>query len=167
MYQEVRGVIVSIAASNEKEWVPPNPRRGYLQHRISVSLRYLSFRESWSSPFPCCSSALVGSFFFSLSSLPSFVCWGVGFRVLAHRAQSGRVGGSRWGWVLYIKYPCQGLGSLNKIPRQGSLSLSSPQNHVVARNLSSSPRNHRRSERHKTRGANKKAPVPASSRIPE
>ena len=31
---------------------------------------------------------------------------GVGFRVLAHRAQLGRVGGSRWGWVLYMKYPC-------------------------------------------------------------
>ena len=61
------------------------------------------------------------------------MCWGVGFPVLAHRAQLGRVGGSRWGWVLEIKFPCQvawaapdwvgflikfpcQVGSLNKIP---------------------------------------------------
>ena len=29
-----------------------------------------------------------------------------GFRVFAYRAQLGRLGGSRWGWVLQIKFPC-------------------------------------------------------------
>ena len=31
--------------------------------------------------------------------------WGLFF--LPYRAQLGRVGGSRWGWVLQIKFPCQ------------------------------------------------------------
>ena len=44
---------------------------------------------------------------------PSLCVRGVGFRVLAHRAQLGRVGGSRLG-----------LGSSNKIPCHHSLSLS-------------------------------------------
>ena len=36
-------------------------------------------------------------------SLPFLVCWGGGVSFVAYRAQSGRVGGSRWGWVLQIK----------------------------------------------------------------
>ena len=36
---------------------------------------------------------------------------GVGFRVLAHRAHLGRFGGSRWGWVLEIKFPCRRTGT--------------------------------------------------------
>ena len=39
-------------------------------------------------------------------SLPFLVCWGGGVSCVAYRAQLGRVGGSRWGWVLQIKFPC-------------------------------------------------------------
>ena len=42
-------------------------------------------------PLPCCSFLPVGvSFPFAIS----------------YRAQLGRLGGSRWGWVLQIKFPC-------------------------------------------------------------
>ena len=39
------------------------------------------------------------------SLLLLFAGWGLFF--LPYRAQLGRVGGSRWGWVLQIKFPCQ------------------------------------------------------------
>ena len=47
-----------------------------------------------------------GRFSFPWLPLPSLVCWGGGVSFVAHRAQLGRVGGSRWGWVLQIKSPC-------------------------------------------------------------
>ena len=37
-------------------------------------------------------------------SLPFLVCRRGGVSFVAYRAQLGRVGGSRWGWVLHIKY---------------------------------------------------------------
>ena len=44
---------------------------------------------------------------FRALSLPFLVCvWGGWVSFVAYRAQLGRVGGSRWGWVLQIQIPC-------------------------------------------------------------
>ena len=45
----------------------------------------------------------------------SLCVWEVGFRVLP-RAQLGRLGGSRWGWALQIKFPCHNSLSLSPCP---------------------------------------------------
>ena len=37
-------------------------------------------------------------------SLPFLVCWRGGVSCVAYRAQLGRLGGSRWRWVLQMKY---------------------------------------------------------------
>ena len=54
-----------------------------------------------------------------LSPCPSLCVGGGGVSCVALRAQLGRLGGSRWGWVLQIKFPCH----TNR--RSLSLSLSS------------------------------------------
>ena len=54
----------------------------------------------------------------SLAALALSCVLGGGVSFVAYRAQLGRVGGSRWGWVLQIKFPCHtvGLSSANKMP---------------------------------------------------
>ena len=85
---------------------------GGLSHRCSVSLLNKSPRlwlglasPQWSPcrppPLPCCSFSPVG-----VSLLDA----------ISYRAQLGRVGGSRWGWVLQIKFPCQGSSNKNPVP---------------------------------------------------
>ena len=79
---------------------------------ISVSLPCSPFSCSLCSPLLSQRCVRVGLAAVEPLSPPTssllllFAGWGLIF-FLPYRAQLGRVGGSRWGWVLQIKFPCQ------------------------------------------------------------
>ena len=53
--------------------------------------------------FPCV-PVCVASRSVNTNKIPvPYVCWGAEVSCVAYRAQLGRLGGSRWGWVLQIK----------------------------------------------------------------
>ena len=86
-------------------------------HPVCVASRYFHscpLRSLWSPPLS--PPSRFGSFILLSSSsgwprspscfllaLPC-VCWGGGVSCVPYRAQLGCLGGSRWGWVLQIKY---------------------------------------------------------------
>ena len=104
-----------------------------LNHRCSVSpfnkINALSPPLSRDKPLALTSDAVSPGFPSSIKKAPvapplpccSFSPVGVSFSLVAisYRAQLGRLGGSRWGWVLQMKFPCQSSLSLslNQVPK--------------------------------------------------